>query len=185
YFGTTISVFYTGFQGGAYSYVYDGDANKDGTSGHELMYIPREKSDLLWDSDADADAYFAYAAQDPYLSKNAGKYMKRNGAYLPWNGRFDVRLLQDIKLNVGNTKNKLQFSVDVINFENLLSPDWGLNKSLITNSPLQVTGRDDATGKLKVKMRKIGDQYVKESFQDPSSVAGTWSIQLGLRYVFN
>lgn len=184
FFGSSVSFFYNGFVGNAYSYIYSGDANRDGTSSHELMYIPARRSDFIW-SDEDADAYFAFAAQDPYLKRHAGQFMKRNAAYTPWTDRLDMRFLQDFKIKVGNQVNKLQFSVDIVNFMNLLNSSWGLNQSVVTTSPLVVTGREASTGKLMVSMRKIGDEYVKESFQDPSSVAGTWGIQLGLRYLFN
>ena len=180
-FKTTLSIFYTGYSGSAYSYIYNGDLNKDGTSGHELMYIPKDKKELLWSSDADADAYFAFAAQDPYLSKHAGEIAQRNAAHEPFYNRFDVRLLQDIKFK----GSKLQLSADVINAANLLNSSWGLNQYVVTNSPLTVVGKDATTGMLKVSMRKIGTEYVKKSFQDPSSVAGTWGLQLGVRYFFN
>ena len=212
YFATTLSVFYSAYQGGAYSYLYYGDMNKDGTSTHELMYIPVDgtstvladgttvnRGGLLWveqspkisgkptlaENTANADAYFAYAAQDPYLSKHAGEYAERYGAYQPWNQRIDVRLAQDFKMKFGNTGNKLQFTVDVINFANLLDSSWGLNQNTVTSSPLTAVGKDTATGILKVSMQKIGGEYVKTSFQDPTSVSGTYGIQLGLRYVFN
>jgi hypothetical protein len=185
YFATTISVFYTAYQGSAYSYLYYGDMNKDGTSTHELMYIPKNQSELLWASQADADAYFAYAAQDPYLSKHAGEYAERYAAYNPWQKRIDVRLMQDFKMKFKNNGNKLQFTVDVINFANLLNSGWGLNQSVVTSSPLTVVGKDAATGMLKVSMQKIGGKFVTSSFQNPTSVSGTYGIQLGLRYVFN
>ncbi|HEX2968893.1 MAG TPA: TonB-dependent receptor [Bacteroidales bacterium] len=185
YFRSSISFFFNGYKGDAYSYVYNGDANRDGTSTHELMYIPKDQSDFVWASQADADAYFAYAAQDPYLSKHAGEFMKRNAAYTPWQKRLDMRFLQDFKIKVKDQENTLQFSVDIVNFMNLLNSSWGLNQSVISNSPLQVTGRDAATGKLTVSMRKIGTEYLSKSFQDPTSVAGTWGLQLGLRYMFN
>lgn len=185
FFGTTISLMYTGYKGGAYSFIYNGDANKDGTSSHELVYIPRTQDELLWDTQADADAYFEFAKQDPYLSKHAGEYMVRNAAYLPWNSSLDLRLLQDIKIKAGNSSNKLQLSVDIMNFANLLNSSWGLNQIRVTNTPLQVVGRDAATGMLKVRMQKIGGEYVKSSFQDPTTVAGTWGMQLGIRYIFN
>jgi hypothetical protein len=185
YFATTISVFYSAYQGNAYSYLYNGDMNRDGTSTHELMYIPKSQSELLWASPADADAYFAYAQQDPYLSKHAGEFAERFAAYQPWNKRIDIRLMQDFKMKYKNTGNKLQLTVDVINFANLLNSSWGLNQGIVTSSPLTVTGKDAATGMLKVSMRKIGTDYVKNSFQDPTSVAGTYGIQIGVRYVFN
>jgi len=149
------------------------------------MYIPKSQTELLWSTQADADAYFAYAKQDPYLSKHAGEYTERFGAYMPWNKRIDVRLTQDFKLKYKNTGNKLQFTVDVINFANLLSSSWGINQERVTSSPLTVVGKDAATGMLKVSMQKIGTDYVKTSFQDPNSVSATYGIQLGLRYVFN
>lgn len=185
YFGTTISIFYSGYQGNAYTYMYNGDMNKDGTSTHEQMFIPANESDLVWKTPEDRDAYFVFAAQDPYLSKHAGEYAVRNGAYTPWNSRIDVRLLQDFKMKFGNTSNKLQLSVDVVNFANLLNSSWGLNKSVVTSSPLKVVGKDAATGKLSVEMTKINNEYIKTSFQDPTSVAGTYGIQIGVRYIFN
>ena len=184
YFGTSISFFYNGFKGNASSYIYNGDANNDGTS-NDLMYIPRNAGELIWSTPEDAVAYFAYAAQDPYLSKNAGKYALRNGIYTPWNQRIDMRLLQDFKVKVGGNTNKIQLSVDIINVENLLKSSWGLNKSFVSTSPLTVVGRDAATGMLKVSMRKIGTDFMTKSYQDPSSVTATWALQVGVRYIFN
>lgn len=187
FFKTTLSVFYSGYTGSAFSYIYNGDLNRDGTSSHELMYIPKAKDELLWATDADADAYFAFAAQDPYLSKHAGQFAGRNAAHEPFYNRIDVRLLQDIKINVKGTTNRIQISADVINFANMLDSSSGLNKSLIpnANSPLTIVGKDAVTGLLKVSTRKIGTDYIKTAFQDPTSVSGTWALQLGLRYIFN
>ena len=183
-FSTSISFFYSGFKGNATSFYYNGDANNDGTT-NDLMYIPRNASELIWSTPDDATAYFAYAAQDPYLSKHAGEYAVRNATYSPWNERFDMRLLQDFKIKVGQSVNKLEFSVDIFNLANLLNTSWGLNKSYIMTSPLTVVGRDAATGMLKVSMRKIGTDYITHSFQDPNTVAGTWALQIGVRYIFN
>lgn len=182
---SSLSFFYNGYVGNAFSYVYSGDANIDGTSDHELMYIPENTGDFMWASPDDADAYFDFASQDPYLKKHSGDFAVRNAAHEPWYGRLDMRFMQEIRLRTGFQENKLQFSVDIINFQNLLNSSWGLNRELVTDSPLIVTGRDDATGKLIVEMRKIGGEYVTESYQDPSSVEGTWGIQLGVRYLFN
>jgi hypothetical protein len=184
YFGTSISFFYNGFKGNASSYIYNGDANNDGTS-NDLMYIPRNAGELIWSTPEDAVAYFKYAAQDPYLSKHAGGYALRNGIYTPWNQRIDMRLLQDFKVKVGGSTNKIELSVDIINFENLLKSSWGLTKSFVSTSPLTVVGRDAATGMLKVSMRKIGSDFMTKSYQDPSTVAATWALQIGVRYIFN
>ena len=184
-FASTISFFFNGYRGDAYSYIYNGDSNQDGTSTHELMYIPHDASEFDWSTPQDAAAYFAFAAQDPYLSKHTGEFALRNAAYNPWNKRIDMRFMQDFRIKAGNTTNTLQLSIDVINLLNLLDSSWGLNQSYITNSPLQYVSRDATTGRMKVSMRKIGGQYVTKSFQDPSTVAGTWGIQVGVRYLFN
>jgi hypothetical protein len=96
-------------------------------------------------------------------------------------------LLQDIKINVKGSTNRIQISADVINFANLLNSSWGLNKSRISNanSPLTIVGKDATTGMLKVSTRKFGTEYIKTAFQDPTDVSGTWALQLGLRYIFN
>lgn len=184
YFGTTISFFFNGYIGNASSYYYYNDANNDGTV-NDLMYIPRNANDVLWNSPADATAYFAYAAQDPYLSKHPGEYAVRNAAYTPWQERLDMRILQDFKIKTGEQTNKLQFSVDIFNLLNMLNHSWGINKSFVTTSPLSVVGRDAATGKLKVSMRKIGANYMTSTYQDPNTVSGTWALQIGVRYLFN
>lgn len=183
-FGTSISFFYNGFKGNAASYYYYTDANADGTV-NDLMYIPRNQSELIWSSQADADAYFAFAAQDPYLSKHAGEYALRNAAYTPWYQRLDMRLLQDFKVKVGESMNKLQLSVDIINVENFLNSSWGLSKNFVTTSPLSVVRKDATTGMLKVSMRKIDTDYISKTYQDPSSVVATWALQIGVRYIFN
>ena len=185
YFASTISFFFNAYKGDSYSYIYSGDGNGDGTTTNDLMYIPKDASEFIWATPDDATAYFAYAAQDPYLSKHAGEYAYRYATYNPWNKRLDMRIMQDFKIEAGKTTNTLQLSVDVINLLNLFDPSWGLNQSYITNSPLVISGRDAATGKLKASMRKIGGQYVTKSFQNPSTVSGTWGIQLGVRYLFN
>ncbi len=185
---STFSLFYAGNSGSALSYFYYTDANKDG-SVNDLLYIPRTKDEFIWkNGDADADAYFAFAANDPYLSKNAGKYAKRFAAYEPFYNRLDFRFLQDFNFNVGGQRNTVQLSLDFINFLNLFNSNWGINKVYIgSNSqvaPLSFEGRDAATGKPIVSMRKINNEYMTTGFQDPSSVSSTWNLQFGIKYIF-
>jgi outer membrane receptor for ferrienterochelin and colicin len=193
HFKSTVSLFYSGSTGTAVSYLYSKDANNDGTA-NDLMYIPKNRDDVIWagttdeERDANADAYFAFAGQDPYLSKHAGEYAKRYAGYEPFYNRIDFRFLQDISINVAGRKNTLQFSLDILNLPNLLNSDWGINKTYIGDNlqitPLVYEGRDPETGKPVVSMNKVGGKLMTTAFQDPVSVAGTWSLQLGLRYIF-
>jgi outer membrane receptor for ferrienterochelin and colicin len=186
YFKSTVSLFYSGYSGSAVSYLYSTDANGDGTV-NDLMYIPKNKDDVIW-TDADAEAYFAFAAQDPYLSKHAGEYAKRYAAHEPFYNRIDFRFLQDFYLNVSGKKHTLQVSLDVINIPNLFNSNWGINKQYIGSNlqvtPLRYEGRDPDTGKVSVSMTKLNNEYMTGSFQDPASVESTWNLQLGVRYIF-
>ena len=188
YFKSTASLFYIGYNGSSVSYLYSTDANGDGTV-NDLMYIPKNKDDVIWKGEEDADAYFAFAAQDPYLSKHAGEYAKRYAGYEPFYNRIDFRFLQDFYINVAGRKNTLQLSLDILNLPNLLNSNWGINKWYVgSNSqvtPLVYEGRDADTGKAIVSMYKPDKtNFMTTAFQYPTSVSATWSLQLGLRYIF-
>ncbi len=149
--GTTFSAFYVGAPNGRFSYVYSGDVNGDGQTSNDLVYIPRNSSEInlidiaINDTRAPgagaaarigtytaAQQYAdlnAYIEQDDYLSKHRGEYMERNGAQNPWQHQVDVKLLQDIFTNVGKDRNTLQLTVDVFNVGNLLNDKWGRTQS--------------------------------------------------------
>ena len=192
YFGTTISLFYSGSTGNSYSYTYYGSPMNDGGVPTNLIYIPKSESDVIWvNGTADWNRYMEFASQDKYLKDNMGKYMNRYGAYLPWSSRFDLKFAQDFKFNTnGNMKHNLQFTVDIINLENLLNSDWGLNKVLNGSNKayqlLRYHGIDAATGKARVSVNQntTSGAYYTNPVGIPSSAAATWAIQLGLRYSF-
>lgn len=179
-FRSTFSVFYTGCSGRAFSYLYHGDANGDGTA-YDLMYIPRNADDFIWSNPDDAGKYFAYVATDPYLSKHAGEYAQRYAAHEPFFHRLDFRFLQDFFLNVCGKQNTVQLSLDVLNLPNLLHSSWGINRIYVNQNvtPLKFEGRDEATGKAVVSLGNIYGPY-----QDPVSVSATWNLQVGVRYIF-
>ena len=133
--GTQVSLFYNGQSGQPLSYIYFGDMNNDGTNSNDLIYIPENQSEisLITTSrvttpvDEQWAALDAFIEGDPYLSKHRGEYAERNGARLPFMHNFDLRLLQDVKVNVGGTSNKLQLSLDILNIGNLINQSWGHN----------------------------------------------------------
>ena len=65
--------------------------NGDGGSGNDLIYIPRNTSEMnfvaipatattrAFTADEQAAAFEAYIKQDPYLSKHRGEYAERGG----------------------------------------------------------------------------------------------------------
>lgn len=133
--GTTIGLTYEGRTGFNYSYVYSGDMNSDGTNGNDMIYVPRNQSEIvLAPSDANdsrsVNQIWAqldnYIKQDSYLSANRGKYVARNGAFAPWVDRLNLSILQDFYLNVNGKRHTLQFSLNIDNLLNMLNNSWGL-----------------------------------------------------------
>jgi hypothetical protein len=191
---TTISVFYEGSNQGVYSYVVNGDMNGDGNSSTDLMYIPRPgetnfvaytKDAVSYSVDQQNAAFEAYINNTPYLKKNRGKFAERNAALLPWFNRVDLRLLQDIFVNTGvKGKQTLQFSVDVINAANLIDKNWGTYQRYIINNPLVYKGIDATTKRPNYNLQTVGTDLINTPYQDNVTVSSTYSIQLGLRYIF-
>src|SRR5207302_6753049 len=61
-FGARFSLIYNGLSGTPFSYVISGDANADGVSGNDLVYVPRNRADIGMDGNGSA-AGFGSAAQ--------------------------------------------------------------------------------------------------------------------------
>ena len=70
------------------------------------------------------------------LTSRRGQYVERYGALAPWRGRWDVKILQDIMVSQDN---KLQLSLDILNFGNLISSDWGLVQQARNLQPVGIS----------------------------------------------
>ena len=67
------SLFYSGYSPSGYSYTYSNDINGDGLS-YDLMYIPRDDSEIKFVSDDDRIAFWNFVEQDDYLKNHKGEY---------------------------------------------------------------------------------------------------------------
>jgi outer membrane receptor protein involved in Fe transport len=196
--GTTISVFYDGKSGGTYSYIYNGDLNNDGNTA-DLMYIPRNAKDP---NEIQFQASFAYPngvtytaadmgqifenyiQQDPYLRKHRGQIVERNGAKLPWVDRMDMKVAQDLFVNIGRQRNTIQVTADVYNVLNLINHDWGIRKitTLPSNNPLTLVSVTN--GVPLFRLNTFNNAPVTQTFQRNVSTSTTWAVQVGVRYIF-
>ena len=195
---TTLSVVYEGGIQGRFSYTYSADLNRDGTN-FDLIYIPRNASEIdfvsqtvngvTYTAQQQSDLFFAYIEQDKYLRKHKGQYAERNGAQLPWRNQVDLKLLQDLFINVGKNRNTIQFSVDIFNFGNLLNPNWGKLKTINASSILIPQNISSLTpgGTTRPTFRLATDrgQIITSTFRDNVSVFSTYFMQFGFRYIFN
>lgn len=197
--GTTVSLFYEGSNQGRFSYRYSSDFNQDGINA-DLIYIPKDPSEItftnvmsgstiLFTAQQQSDAFFKYIEQDNYLSANKGKYAERDGALLPWRNRFDLKFLFDVNPTIGGKKRQIQFSADILNFGNMLNPDWGLRQfTTYNNGAILVPSVNATAGTATYQMARItqNNQPVlpTSSFTNIVSSATTWAAQVGARISF-
>lgn len=183
---------FAGAGGNRYSFIYSGDVNGDGYPGNDLIYIPRNQSEIVLDPCPSAcgskttaaqqwAALDAFINQDDYLREHRGQVAERMGALNPWYNTLDLRILQDIVVRPSPSSHALQVSIDVLNVGNLINSSWGVRKvaSASATSPLTLTGWD-ANGTPHFNFTGPSTTYI-----DDPGLLSRWRIQLGLRYLFH
>lgn len=211
---TSFSLFYEGAQQGRFSYTYGADFNRDGVNGNDLIYVPKDPSEItfvntpantvtvydangkvttqrqyarVYTAQEQSDLFFAYIEQDEYLRSRKGQYAERNAASSPWRNQFDLRIVQDIFKNIGNTKNSFQFTADIFNFGNLLNKDWGIVRNIRNANILvpQNTSSISNTVKPTFLLASSQNDIIKETFVPNQTFTSTYYMQFGVRYNFN
>ena len=198
-FGTSLGVFYAGRSGETNTYLYNGDLNGDGANQNDLMYIPRNASEIKLVTIPAVAATATAAAQpaitpaeqwanlnayienDSYLKGRRGQYAERFGARGPWEHSFDARLLQDIGALVKGSSNKIQLSVDVFNVGNLINKKWGQGYTIgNANGATTLVSYNAANGGgFTFKSPANNTIYALDQ------IRSRWAAQFGVRYIFN
>ncbi|HEX3165781.1 MAG TPA: hypothetical protein VHQ93_05935, partial [Chitinophagaceae bacterium] len=220
HFATTISMMYAGSIDYRFSYVYAADFNRDGSTGNDLIYIPKDPSEIsfvdlpagastsqvAYSANDQSALFFKYIDQDKYLRAHKGQYAERNGAQAPWRNQVDIKLIQDLFMNVGKTKNTVQLTLDIFNFGNLINANWGkvrtvnassilvpVNATNTTNVAASINGaavslpayQPGGTTQPYYRLQTDRGHPVVDTFRDNVSVASTYYMQMGIRYIFN
>ncbi|MGH9383689.1 MAG: carboxypeptidase regulatory-like domain-containing protein [Vicinamibacterales bacterium] len=190
---TSFSLFWEARTIGNTSYAFTGDANGDASTNNDLIYIPRNTSEMNFQditgavpftAAQQAAAWEAYIQQDPYLSKHRGEYAVRNAVFLPIVRRMDLSVAQDVFTTIGGKRQRFQFRADFINFGNLLNHDWGVGQRLVSNQPL-TNPSADASGRLQYRLRVVNNQLMSTSYQSTSDLIDVYKVMLSFRYFFN
>jgi len=215
--GTTISAFfeakpsYPNFSTTA-SYVFAGDMNGDGASGNDLIYIPRNTSEMnfvtfalppaqggrTFTAEEQAAAFETYIQQDTYLRKHRGEYATRGGLFYPMVKRMDLSLVQDVFGNAAGRKHAGQFRLDITNFSNLLNHNWGVSQRLVVpvtaanGAQILTNPGVDAQGRVNYRLQVANGQLVTKSFQtntligqNQTSGSDVYQLMVSFRYSFN
>ena len=188
--GLQLDLYYSGYSAYGNSFTYSNDMNGDGIA-YDLMYIPATKDEILFTSEADRDAFWAFLEQDNYLSRHKGQYAEANAARAPFVHRFDLRVAKDIKFHIGSTSHKFQISASIDNIGNMINSKWGVRQLAYNQSaagyisPLKYAGVN-AAGVPMFSFNKVDDQYPTKTYTNYfKNTSECWQILLGLKYYFN
>jgi hypothetical protein len=208
YFGwgnTTVVAFFearpniVGF-GANTSYVFSGDANGDTVSGNDLIYIPRDVSEMnfkaltlpatatapakTFTAAEQAAAFEQYIENDSYLSSHRGQYAQRGAVFFPNVNRVDLSLIQDVFHSTSGSKHSGQIRLDITNFGNLLNHNWGVGQRIINNQIL-TSPQADAQGRLTYNLQTLSGNLLTTPLQTSAGTTDVYVMMLSFRYTFN
>lgn len=190
-FATQMGLIFEAAPSGVGSYTYQGDVNNDGGTSNDLMYIPRNSSEIMLEPSSSSDKRTVaqiwndlnnFISQDKYLNSHRGQYAQRNALIYPWFKRVDLNVTEDINFysNKHGRKHTLRLSADIYNFTNLINSNWGLYKQAYTTSPIKFD-KMAADGKTPI----FSFQPISSSFVNNTSIISRWQLQFGVRYLFD
>ncbi len=197
---TSFSMFYDGHTNGNTSYVFSGDANGDTVSGNDLIYIPRDTSEMnfkpltvsgkTYTAADQATAFDQLINADSYLSSHRGQYAERNAVFLPVVNRIDIAVSQGIFHNIGGHRHSGEIRLDITNFGNLLNHDWGVGSRLV-NTQILTNPSADAQGRLTYNLQNLNGNLITNPLQTsatiasiPSQASDVYIMMLSFRYTF-
>ncbi|MCC7043076.1 MAG: TonB-dependent receptor, partial [Acidobacteria bacterium] len=183
------------------SYVYGGDINGDGGSANDLIYVPRDTSEMnfvtfsscgrTYPAEEQAAAFEAYIQQDSYLKNRRGQLAERGGLSMPVSGKVDLSIIQQVFRNVSGRRNAGEIRFDITNFSNLLNSNWGVGDETVVASTgansirILTNPAADAQGRISYRMALVGSEYVTNTFRKSAFLSDVYSMMLSFRYTFN
>lgn len=190
---TTLGLFFEGAQQGRGSYIYggSGDVNQDAVAGNDLIFVPKDLTQINLVPSATAtvqqqwDALNTFISNSKYLNSRRGQFAERNGLILPWYFQADLKFAQDFSGLLFKSKNTLQLTVDILNVTNLINKNWGVLNTMANPAPITAVSANtfQVNPALLQKGEFIQDNGLS-SVINPSS-SSRYRIQFGVRYSFN
>lgn len=178
---TSVGVFYEGRRGKPYSWTFINDMNGDAIAGNDLMYIPAApgSNEVVFRGGPTEEArFFEIVNANAALAAAKGGVVGRNNSFAPWVNNFDVRFSQELP---GFMKgHKTTFTLDVLNFGNLLNKKWGRvdeigfpsNRSFVNFNGLE-------NGRYVYSLGSVEDLATRQAAGESQ-----WAVQATLRYEF-
>ncbi len=180
------SIFYNGQSGFPYSLVFNGDANSDGVTNNDLLYIPASANDVVVYSSTSGQQV-SYSMLQDYINnagaqEYAGKISPRMMAHASWFNQMDFRYSVSVPTY---RETKVEITIDVFNFLNFLNKSWGWQYfgSFPGNTQIGYGGIDSATGKMRYNLNTIASPNYQGIFTR-DDLRSRAQAQIGFRYRF-
>lgn len=180
---SNLTVTYNGFTGQRYSLTMDesSDFNNDGQRGNSLLYIPTtdEINKMSFASEDDRTNYENWIQNDKYAKNHRGQFAERNSNSAAWENHFDVHFAQTFYY-LKERGSKIELSLDIINFANMLNKKWGTVYSSAYNEKiLRITKMTaDADKNYTPTYSFIGDM------PQVADINSRWHAQIGMKITF-
>jgi Carboxypeptidase regulatory-like domain len=199
---TTFTIFVQANSQGNGTFTTFGDANGDGISGNDLMYVPLDAKSMVFTpytipavgtfpavpmtADQQRANFETFINNNEYLSTRRGQYVERNGWVLPWVTNIDFSIIQDFYIPVGAKKHTLQVRMDIYNLTNLINNSWGVFNRFRYTSPLRYIGRDVATNAPAYQFTNVTGYNVNptNALEKSATTNDVYQFQFGARYSF-
>ncbi|WP_158596915.1 TonB-dependent receptor [Aquimarina sp. BL5] len=188
----SISFLYNGRSGSPYSFVYQGDPNRDGSSRNDLVYVPRDQSEIQLVDIVDSNGLVTstaneqwqqlnnYIENNSYLRSRRGNYVERNGAKTPWNHELDMKLQYGKQLKNGHS---ITLSLDMLNVFNFINRDWGR----LVFVPNVVNSSFSLLNFVGIENEQPQYQFNVDPDEQPWNIDlqnSRWRAQIGIKYGF-
>ena len=158
------------------------DVNGDTYRGNSTIYIPTkaELAAMNFESESQRTEFDNYINNHRALRNNRGNYAERNALTAPFEQHLDLHFAQDFYFS-NTSSRKVQITLDIMNFTNLLCRNWGKYYFLDDwkLSPVEITTlSDDGKGNKTPTYRFVGGEI------STNDILSRWRMQLGVRFVF-
>jgi hypothetical protein len=184
---TDVSLIYVGESGRPYSYTYNGDINGDSQDANDLIFVPATQDQARFEAQSSSNPFTpeaswanlnAFIESVECLRESRGEVLERNSCRQPWNNRFDVRLAQVLPTFRGQGA---QFTLDVLNFGNLLNREWGRNEFVANQADQALRRSGSSVSGERVLLSGFGPRTSPFTVSDLGS---RYQIAAGIRYTF-
>ena len=178
------------------SYIFAADANGDGGATNDLIYIPRDRSEMNFRDvhrrrhhvhrrRSRPTAFEAYIAQDKYLSKHRGEYAERGAVFLPLlhkhgpephPGRVQEHQGQAQRRPVPHRHPELRQPAEL---------ELGRRPARHPQQHPDARRWRMPTARLSYRMQVVNNQLVRKTFESTSGLLDVYQFMLSFRYSFN